>query len=48
MKNKESKRTEIGARIRMVREMAGLSQGQVAKLKGSHGPHSVRWKLRIA
>jgi len=38
MKKEESKRAEIGARIRMAREMAGLSQGQVAKLIGLHRP----------
>ena len=38
MKKEEPKRAEIGARIRMAREMAGLSQGQVAKLMGLHRP----------
>jgi transcriptional regulator with XRE-family HTH domain len=36
MKKDDSKRGEIGSRIRMAREMAGLSQGQVAKLMGLH------------
>lgn len=34
----ENKRGSIGARIRLAREMAGLSQGQVAKLIGLHRP----------
>lgn len=38
MKKEESKRADIGSRIRMAREMAGLSQGQVAKLMGLHRP----------
>jgi transcriptional regulator with XRE-family HTH domain len=38
MRKEESKRDGIGARIRMAREMAGLSQGQVAKLMGLHRP----------
>ena|SRR5579863_5286636 len=38
MKKDDSKRGEIGSRIRMAREMAGLSQGQVAKLMGLHRP----------
>jgi len=38
MKKEDSNRGEIGSRIRMAREMAGLSQGQVAKLMGLHRP----------
>jgi transcriptional regulator with XRE-family HTH domain len=38
MKKDDSKRGEIGSRIRMARDMAGLSQGQLAKLMGLHRP----------
>lgn len=38
MKKVDSKRADIGARIKMAREMAGLSQGQVGKLMGLHRP----------
>jgi transcriptional regulator with XRE-family HTH domain len=38
MKKDDSKRADIGPRIRMAREMAGLSQGQVARLMGLHRP----------
>ena len=31
-------RTDIGARLRQARELAGLSQGQVAKLMSLHRP----------
>lgn len=34
----EEKRLEIGARLREARKMAGLSQGQVAKMLGLHRP----------
>lgn len=30
--------TEIGARLRLAREQAGLSQGQIARLMGYHRP----------
>ena len=38
MKKEDPKKAEIGARIKMAREMAGLSQGQLAKLMGLHRP----------
>jgi transcriptional regulator with XRE-family HTH domain len=38
MKKEDPKKVAIGARIKMAREMAGLSQGQVAKLMGLHRP----------
>lgn len=34
----EEKRTLIGSRLREARNMAGLSQGQVAKIMGLHRP----------
>ena len=34
----EDKRTLIGTRLREARNMAGLSQGQVAKIMGMHRP----------
>lgn len=33
-----TRRTVVATRLRMAREMAGLSQGQVAKLLGLHRP----------
>ncbi len=38
MKKDDSRRVDIGSRLRMARELAGLSQGQVAKLMGLHRP----------
>lgn len=38
MSMEDSRRAEIGARIRIARDMAGLSQGQLAKLMGLHRP----------
>src|SRR5258708_4119988 len=38
MMREDSKKVEIGARVRMSREMAGLSQGQLAKLMKLHRP----------
>ena len=38
MKKDEGKPYQVAGRIRMAREMAGLSQGQVAKLMGLHRP----------
>ncbi len=34
----EEKRTSVGLRLREARTMAGLSQGQVAKIMGMHRP----------
>jgi|LakWasMet21_HOW5_FD_contig_121_54360_length_3716_multi_4_in_0_out_0_2 transcriptional regulator with XRE-family HTH domain len=34
----EDKRTQVGSRLREARNMAGLSQGQVAKIMGMHRP----------
>lgn len=38
MPKDDSKRAAIAARLRAAREMAGLSQGQVAKMLGLHRP----------
>lgn len=38
MTKEESKKAAIAARLRAAREMAGLSQGQVAKMLGLHRP----------
>ena len=38
MSDRESQRTDIATRLRLAREMAGLSQGQVAKILGWHRP----------
>lgn len=37
-KNSNAKREEIGSRLRMAREMAGLSQAQVAAMLSLHRP----------
>lgn len=38
MENLSSRQNPIGDRLRLAREMSGLSQGQVAKLLGLHRP----------
>ena len=38
MSDRESQRADIAARLRLAREMAGLSQGQAAKILGWHRP----------
>ena len=38
MSEKEVKRAAIASRLRVAREMAGLSQGQVAEMLGLHRP----------
>ena len=38
MSNEEASRQAIASRLRLGREMAGLTQGQVAKLRGWHRP----------
>ena len=38
MSNAEISRQVIGSRLRLGREMAGLTQGQVAKIRGWHRP----------
>ena len=38
MSNVEDPRQAIAARLRLGREMAGLTQGQVAKIRGWHRP----------
>lgn len=38
MDNPEPKRTAIASRLKLARERAGLSQGQVAKILGLHRP----------
>ncbi len=38
MKDAETKGNDLGTRLRLAREQAGLSQGQVAKMLGLHRP----------
>ena len=38
MSNVEASRQTIASRLRLGREMAGLTQGQVAKIRGWHRP----------
>ena len=38
MSEKEAKRALVASRLRLAREMAGLSQGQVAEMLGLHRP----------
>ncbi len=38
MSDQESQRMDIAARLKLAREMAGLSQGQAAKILGWHRP----------
>ena len=38
MSNVEASRQAIASRLRLGREMAGLTQGQVAKIRGWHRP----------
>ena len=38
MSNAEASRQVIASRLRLGREMAGLTQGQVAKIRGWHRP----------
>lgn len=38
MNSAEEKRAKIGTRLREARKLAGLSQGQVARLLGMHRP----------
>ena len=42
MSDEASGRQEIASRLRLARENAGLTQGQVAKKVGWHRPHPVR------
>lgn len=44
MSNAERDRLALAARLRMAREMAGLSQGQVARLLGISRPSVSEWE----